>query len=310
MSFYDSLKEKLKNKNLTESSINLYIRNLEKLNDKEPFKNFNFLKNMEDINKKLDKYKDNTKRSYYISIVSCLSTEPKFKKLYDKYYIQMMDINKIIKSKPTEIMSEVQKNNWLEWDEVEKIKNNLYESYNKLPKKIKTEKQFNILLDYLVLSLYTDGIAPRRNKDYLDMHISKNMDMNDKDKNYYDVDSKEFIFNNYKTSKIKGQQIIKVPENLVKVLEYYINNHPLITKKDKKYEVPLLVNFDGSYINNINSITYILNKIFGRKIGSSMLRHIYLSSKFGNINKEMKETADEMGHSTITQKEYIKDITV
>jgi len=310
MSFYDSLKEKLNNKNLTESSINLYIRNLEKLNDKEPFKNFNFLKKIDDINNKLDKYKDNTKRSYYISIVSCLSTEPKFKKLYDKYYTQMMDINKLIKSKPTEIMSDTQKKNWLSWEEVENIKNNLYELVSKLPKKLKNEKQFNILLDYLVLCLYTDGIPPRRNKDYLEMYISKNMDMNDNEKNYYDVNNKEFIFNNTKTSKIKGQQIIKVPDSINNILEYYINNHPLITKKDKKYEVPLLVNFDGSKLNNINSITYILNKIFGRKIGSSMLRHIYLSSKFGNINKEMIETADEMGHSLLTQKDYIKDITI
>ena len=81
MSFIEDLKQKLVEKNLSLSSINLYIRNLEKLNNNEAFKNFNFLKKIEDINNKIDKYKDNTKRSYYISIVSSLSTEPKLKKL-------------------------------------------------------------------------------------------------------------------------------------------------------------------------------------------------------------------------------------
>jgi hypothetical protein len=37
-----------------------------------------------------------------------------------------------------------------------------------------------------------------------------------------------------------------------------------------------------------------------------MLRHVYLSSKYGDTMKEMEEVADEMGHSTAVQKEYIK----
>ena len=57
-------------------------------------------------------------------------------------------------------------------------------------------------------------------------------------------------------------------------------------------------------VDKENGITRILNKIFGKKVGSSMLRHIYLSSKY-NIT-EMKEDADAMGHSTKEQKDYLK----
>lgn len=60
--------------------------------------------------------------------------------------------------------------------------------------------------------------------------------------------------------------------------------------------------------SSVNSITRILNKVFGKKVGSSMLRHIYLSSKYGNVSKEMKEDAKIMGHSTEVQKNtYIKN---
>jgi hypothetical protein len=45
--------------------------------------------------------------------------------------------------------------------------------------------------------------------------------------------------------------------------------------------------------------------VFGKQIGSSMLRHIYLSSKY-DID-EMKKDADAMGHSLGVQKEYMKE---
>jgi len=37
-----------------------------------------------------------------------------------------------------------------------------------------------------------------------------------------------------------------------------------------------------------------------------MLRHIYLSSKYGGLVSEQKEDADAMGHSLGEQKDYIK----
>ena len=58
----------------------------------------------------------------------------------------------------------------------------------------------------------------------------------------------------------------------------------------------------------MNVITRIFNRIFSpNKIGSSMLRHMYLSSKYGTIAKEMSEDAKMMGHSVGTAQEiYVK----
>jgi hypothetical protein len=74
----------------------------------------------------------------------------------------------------------------------------------------------------------------------------------------------------------------------------------------KTKEFKLLVKADGSPLNTVNSITRILNKIFGKKIGSSMLRHIYLSSKYGDTIKEMEKDGVAMAHSSSVQREYIK----
>ena len=65
--------------------------------------------------------------------------------------------------------------------------------------------------------------------------------------------------------------------------------------------------YDGSEFDKVNCITRILNKIFNMKIGSSMLRHIYDTSKYGDVMQEMKEDAKNMSHSVSTAiNSYIK----
>jgi hypothetical protein len=47
----------------------------------------------------------------------------------------------------------------------------------------------------------------------------------------------------------------------------------------------------------MNDITKRLNKIFGKKIGASMLRNIYSTDKFSDLAKELKNAAAQMGTS-------------
>ena len=58
-----------------------------KLNDIKPIKNFNFLKNKEGVIDKIKNLKPTNQRSYMISICSILRDIPKFKKIYDEYFI-------------------------------------------------------------------------------------------------------------------------------------------------------------------------------------------------------------------------------
>ena len=74
MDFTATLVDKLKERGLTDSSVSLYVRNLEKLNANKPLNNLNFLKKYADIMGKLEGYKGNTQRGFLISIVSSLSS--------------------------------------------------------------------------------------------------------------------------------------------------------------------------------------------------------------------------------------------
>ena len=84
--FKKSLADGFIAKKLAQSSIKLYLRNLEKLNDDMPLKSLSFLKDIPSILQQLDKYKQNTQRGYLISIVSALGLDKSNKvkqKLFD-----------------------------------------------------------------------------------------------------------------------------------------------------------------------------------------------------------------------------------
>lgn len=297
--FKKDIIKKLEEKNLSESTIKMYIRNLELLNHKKPLTNLNFLKHQKEILEDLDKKSQNTKRNYLISIVSVLKQEPKMKKLYSQYYDKMMNINKELKIiESSGVKTEKQAKNWVEWDTIKEKLDDLKNQVSKFGKNL-NENQYNILLKYVVLSLYV-YLPPRRNKDYQKCMIIQNRDVPESG-NICDMTNKKFYFRDYKTAKTEGHREIDINNELYEVLEKYMKYR---THK-KKYTMPLLTDYEGNELKNINSITLILNNIFGLKIGSSMLRHIYLS-KYRDVKKEMEKDAKDMSHSNSMQTDYIK----
>jgi integrase len=309
--FKDELIKNLKDKKkISDISINSYLKCLEKLNDNSDFKNLDFLKNRENIDKIINKYKKNTQRNLYISICSVLSLYPKYSKIYKEYSDILKNTNKILKEEEEENeKSESQKKNWVEWNEVEKIQKELYDNVKTfIKKKNLNNNEYLKLLKLMVLSLYVLQ-PPRRNADF-NMIVSKNESDNKKD-NFLNLNLDEFIFNNFKTKKKEGEITLPITDDLKEVIDMYLSHHPLIEPKELKNKkgkilVPFLVYQDGTKINPQNGITYILNDIFGKKVGSSLLRHSYLSHKYLNVKKEQEDDAKAMSHSLAMQKDYIK----
>jgi hypothetical protein len=64
-SFKHQLVSGFTEKKLAPTSMKMYLRNLEKLNDDLPLKNLNFLKDIPKIEQRLEKYKPNTKTINY-----------------------------------------------------------------------------------------------------------------------------------------------------------------------------------------------------------------------------------------------------
>ena len=301
---YDSLKKN----NLSDTSIKTYIRNLRLLNDGNELNNLKFLKDKENIMEKLKNYTDNTKRNYLISIVSILRQFKDKEKLYNEYYKLMLKQHDLIKNKPQNEMTETQKKNWIEWKDLEEIYNKLGDEVSKFKGKQDLEnKEYGQLLKYVTLSLYMT-IPPRRSKDYYMMNVVYEYDKNlSNDYNYLDWKNKKFYFNNYKTAKTYNQQVINIPNDLMEIINIYLKFHPEIKGElTKNINTPFLVNHKNKRLTASN-LKEILNSIFGKNISSSMLRHIYLSHKYGDTYNDMVKDAKMMGHSLIQQAEYVKN---
>ena len=299
----------LESRQLSQNSINLYKRNLLKLNDNKPIRSFNFLKNKEEILNKIKELKPTTQRSYIISICSVLRDIPKYKKMYEEYFELLKDFNNDLKVNTDK--SEKQEKNWISQEEVLSVHKKLKEDVmNLLQKKRKIDKAvFNKLLNYMILSLYT-LINPRRNKDYSLMKIASNTD--DENYNYLMIDKKntmKFLLNKYKTDKKYHSVEIDDPDDLKEVIQLYLKYHPLKAElKKKEYDIPFLVDEQGKGFKNRTEITKILNKIFGKKISSSMLRNIFLTDKYGNVMEELKKDSKAMATSVdVAMNNYIKE---
>lgn len=296
------LKEK---KGIADTTADSYIRTLLTLNNKTPFKNLSFLRKKDDIDAKLAKYAETTQKSILAAMVSVLSLfadKATYKGVYKHYYDAMMAKSKEVKANDTGEKTEKQKNNWVEWKEViEKSAEQRKKLAELSTKKSLTSQEAEHLLQSMVLSLYV-CIPPRRNQDYLDMKVIKkwNKELPD-DCNYLDLTGEQFIFNKYKTAKKYGIQTVPIPAELMDILVAYLKHHVLYKESKGKFPVPFLVSPKGEPLTAVNSITRILNKVFGKKVGSSMLRHIFLSDKYGDIKEDMAADASAMGHSVDEQ---------
>ena len=292
-SFVDAMVEHWKTRNLAENSRKVYLRCLLTLNGGKPFKSFAFLRKTDAVEKVLERYSENTKKTWYAAIVSALSekgTTGYYKKTYDYYHAKMMGKVAEARKIDTAEKTKTQSDNWVKWDDVLTLRGGLLASPT------------TPHLDKVVLSLYTE-IPPRRNKDYLDMVVKEGTDFSEPNTNYLVMEKGEpvrFIFNSYKTAKKYGCQMVDIPTSLRDVLVPYLAQHP---HKDRTF-FPFLVGPKNKKELTDNGITQILNRLFKKKVGCSMLRHAYLSSKYDV--EGMKEDADKMGHSMEEQRKYMK----
>jgi len=312
--FMIDLTKKLQDeKDLAEITALKYLQSLYTLNGLKSFTNLAWTKKKEDIKNRLTPYALSTQKTLLASLVSVLSLfkeKSSYKKIFTYWTNEMNRSVEENKEESQKLTNDKQKKNWVDWKVILEKKDALAKQVEEFKKnKMITKNQYNILLQYLVLSLYTD-IAPRRNKDYSMMYIVRKWTpKRSTDKNYLDLDGKRLIFNQFKTSKKFGQQIVEfgnIP-SLVNVINYYLEHYSGNRRLGKRTEKRFLLNADGGLLTSDNAITRILNKAIGSKVGSSMLRHIYLTSKYAGKFEEMEQDAKNMGHSTQQQKKYIVD---
>ncbi len=257
---------------MSDSSKRLYLHNLKKLNDGKELKDFNFLKKTDNVMTKMPTNR-NTARSYIIACVNATKGRKGFKKALEFYTRQMDLINAELKDGTAK--TERYKENEMKWEDI-------LEARDKLPKDS---------IEYVVMCLYT-LMPPRRNKDYI-MKVGPPQETG----NWYNGNL--FYFNNYKTAGKYKTQIVEPSMVLKNVLDEYLVERPFKSND-------LLIKKSGKPFTS-KDIQLTINKVLGKQIGCTMLRSIFLTSKYGEMLEDMKEDAKDMGTSSaVIQSNYVK----
>jgi hypothetical protein len=242
------------------------------------------LKHLEDI--------PYNKRKTILAALSVLTNNKNYNK------IMMEDIKTYKDNEMKQEKTPQQEEGMIPLDEIKTLFNSLeHNAKQTLKKQNLTFNDIDILMKWVLLAL-TSGLfqAPRRSIDFGNMKW-RNYDT-EKD-NYVDVKNSKFVFQNYKTAKSYGKQECEI----TKPLKLILNKWFKVIPENCDY-----VLFDNKFQALTSpQMTHRLNDIFGKKISTSMLRHIFLTNKFKDINlEELQKTATEMGNSPMQALLYVK----
>ena len=284
---------KQKRPNLTPSTLYAYCSTLRALHKRvfdDSIIDVENFKNTEIILQHL-KHKETASRKTTLSILYLLTECEEYKEQMNK------DIEEVNKQTDKQEMNEKQKEAHKSQEQIREI----FERYKSVAeilynKKTITETDKQTIQKYIIIAL-TSGIfiPPRRSLDWCEFKINNITP----DSNYLDGDN--FVFNRYKGSGTKGQQIVACPPQLKNLLYRWI----AINENDY-----LLFDQHNNKLTSIK-MNQRLNRIFEGTTGINALRHSYLSSKFQHLINEEHElvsTMTSMGSSIAQKKVYINKL--
>ena len=200
------------------------------------------------------------------------------------------DINKQEKSPE-------QQASWVDTNQVKEVCAELKKNADLIyKKKVLSPADLQQIQNYIIMCVLGGCfIVPRRSKDYCDFKIANI----DKAKDNY-LDKSKFVFNSYKTAKTYGKQEIDIPVQLKNIIAKWIKVNPT------DY---LLFDSNMGKLSSVK-LNQRLNKIFGeKKVGVNILRHSYLTDKFGDTiakKAEIDKVMTEAGSSASMLDTYVK----
>jgi hypothetical protein len=243
-----------------------------------------------------------------IVLLMALNVDKKYDKLLEEYGSKRDDFNsEYIKAQDGKI-SEKQAPNFTTTEELFKMIDRMADDLKSVKDKDNLSTKDKALLQaYVLFNIYAR--VPMRNDVAGMIAINKRtynkLSAEDKEKDNFLVVGKDnmfFVLNKYKTSSKYEELKIDIPPDLKKVLRNYLKVNGMGI---------LFTGSNGAAIGR-NSLTQLLSRysqkyMDGKKISTTILRKVYLSSKYSKVKDEMAKDAKMMGHSVSTQQSvYVK----
>ena len=301
--------------NIKSNTVKQYEVNLKKLQKIYDTDGYDFLSKPDDV---MDKIKD----LHYLSqrnilnaivvLLMALNHDEKYDELLTTYGELRDELNdKYSDEQKSGVISDKQSKNFTTTEEIFKMINDMNEDLKPIIKKSKdqlTKKEKQLLQAYTLFNIYSR--MPMRNDvagmTAINQAAYKKLSEDEKkENNYLVVPSKGqiyFVLNQYKTSKKYKELDLPIEDaNLRKILRYYLKMNGMGV---------LFKTSTGKPLTRTELSKVLLKyskKYMDKSISTTLLRKIYLSSKYGNMKEELEKDNKVMGHSkAVALDTYVK----
>ena len=223
------------------------------------------------------------------------------KVLYDKYDQFITDVVKPLLTKEYENTKKTKYDDMPSKDDYAKKLNEYLDDIKKKEietKDIKTVVERNkhvvnirAMKKYFVIGSLYVLMKPRRILDYSSMKLAKTLkNTSDTKSNYFICSTNTFVFNKYKTAGKYGQDKVKSPTQMTKLLKEFIKINSIMDGND--------------LFASPKTIERALIDIFGQSV--NFLRHAQVNEDFKGVPiQDIVQSAREMGHSVGTHVGYL-----
>ena len=313
---YEAIKEA--RPNLKDSSINIYVRNLNKLKKIFNENDYKFLENYEDVEKILENLSYLTVRNYYNAIIVLITALNGFDdELVDQYTVMRDELNEKYNKQNTETnkISSKQEQNFITYNEVVDMLNKMADDLRILKIKQKKDigvKERTLLQIFVIFNIYLH--IPLRN-DVVDLikiqkrEFNKKTDDDKKENNYIVFENNNMFFSigKYKTDKTYSTKIIEIPKELQKIIRFWKR---ISIYNDSEY---LFLSATGKKLtrNELSQLMIRFSKLYlndKAQLSTTMMAKITTSHHLGELKKKQEEMSKQRGTSINTINNiYIKE---
>tara|TARA_R110002049_G_scaffold3929_7_gene28539 strand:- start:7840 stop:8796 length:957 start_codon:yes stop_codon:yes gene_type:complete len=299
--------------NLKTNTVKQYVTNLNKLKKMFDTDNYDFLSDTDKVMEKVNDLHYLSQRNILNAVVvllMALNHDEKYDKLLQEYGKLRDELNdKYSDEQKSGVISDKQSANFATIEEVYEMINTMAVELQPIKKKTElSKKEFALLQAFTLFNIYAR--MPMRN-DVSEMEAIKKSAYNKlseeekKSKNHLVLEKNGmfFVLNKYKTAKKYEELDLPIEDKaLKKIIRYYLKHNGMgvmfktsTGKSITRTELSkLLIKYSKKYMN--------------KSISTTLLRKIYLSSKYGDMKKELEKDNKVMGHSKgVALDTYVKE---
>ncbi len=281
-----------------EATVSKIMSNLRTLHKKSGgiglFDDLQFLSNYDTIMENMKDTPASSMKTFLSSALCALKTDSEMSDTMIVYQTKFNELCETIKKQEeTNEKTEKQEERMVSYQTLMETRDVLRTEIDQLISVSKTA--YMRIQAYMMLCIATMLPNTRRTGDFCHMFVYEGFEMDkrhndDKTRNYYLPEFNRFVFNVYKGSDSKGQQIVFVPEELNVILQECLSYSPF--HEGQKQGVPFLVSSLGNPMQDNGGAVQRMYESVGLNIGPQIIRNIVATYKDGDRVKRMKELED------------------